>query len=708
MFSVYLGMPIAEKIFSKVNQLWEQGKGKPFCQDEVGFLVFRSNILGSDLRITNFGGGNTSAKTSESDPLTGENVKILWVKGSGGDLGSMNRSGLAALYLEKLERLKGQYRGLAFEDEMVGKFQHCIFDLLPAAPSIDTALHAFLPYNHIDHLHPDSVIAIAAATDGEKICDELYSGEIGWVPWQRPGFDLALKLEAKAKEKNYRGIILAGHGLFTWGNTSEECFFNSIEIIEKAAAFLHANYGNRKPVFGGSGKSGNVESGKETLISEWIPALRGFAGNRERMIGHFSNCPEVLEFVNSNDLRRLAKLGTSCPDHFLRTKIRPLVLDLPKELSQNSNAFIRKEFEEYRKDYTSYYQRCKNPDSPDMRDPNPVVILCPGVGMITFAKNKQTARVAAEFYINAINVIKGAEAISTYEGLSEREAFHIEYWLLEEAKLRRQPIEKTLSRKIALITGGASGIGKAIAKKFLEEGACVVISDINRSLLSDVADELESVSGKDNIRSVESDVRNPEFVAKSFQQAATEFGGIDILVNSAGLARSNSVTETSSEEWDLLHDVMVKGQFLCCKEAVKIMKKQSQGGDIVNIVSKNALVSGPKNVAYGSAKAAQLHMSRLLAAELGTDQIRVNVVNPDAVIRGSNIWQDGWAEARAKAYGISVDELPAHYAKRTLLNAEIHAEDIANAVFVFVGGSLNKSTGNVLNVDGGLPEGFVR
>lgn len=695
-------MAIAEKNFTNVNYLWDGAKGNELAGDEVGLLIYRSNMLGADLRITNFAGGNTSVKTNEKDPLTGEDVQVLWVKGSGGDIGSMKRDGLASLYLGKLESLKKQYRGLEFEDEMVGKFAHCIFNLNPRAPSIDTALHGFLPYKHIDHLHPDALIALAAAADGEKICEELFEGTLGWLPWQRPGFDLALQLEAKAAEKDYRGIILGGHGLFTWGETSEECYMNSLEVIEKAANYLDENYGKKRAVFGGASVESKSADDRANVVTELMPTLRGLASSHKLMVGHFTDDERVLEFVNSNDLGKLAPLGTSCPDHFLRTKIRPLVI------GTSAHEHISTLFEDYRKDYAAYYERCKNPSSPKMRDANPVVILKPGVGMFTFAKNKQTARVASEFYINAINVMRGAEAVSDYVGLPEQEAFNIEYWLLEEAKLQRQPKEKPLSRKVALITGAASGIGRATAEKFLAEGACVVVADVASDRLETTRKELEGAFGKDNVRGMSFDLRESGATERAFNAFVREFGGIDILVNSAGLARSNPLTETSEEEWRLLHEVMVQGQFLACREAAKIMKKQGTGGDIVNIVSKNALVSGPKNVAYGSAKAAQLHMSRLLAAELGPDKIRVNVVNPDAVIRGSNIWEDGWAQARAEAYGISVDELPAHYAKRTLLNEAILPEDIAEAVFAFVGGTMTKSTGNILNVDGGLPGAFPR
>ncbi len=693
----------------EIPNIWNKEKEKSFNNDQVDLLIYRSNLLGSDLRVTNYGGGNTSCKTIEKDPLTGEETEIMWVKGSGGDIGTLKRNGLAGLYMNRLQDLKKIYRGLEHEDEMVGLFNHCIYDLDSRAPSIDTPLHAFLPFKHIDHLHADSLISIAAAEDGEKITKELFDGELSWVPWQRPGFDLALKLEKSlADNPGIRGIVLGGHGLFTWGDTAEECYKNSLDVINKAAIYLEEHYGKKRPVFGGEKIKSLKPAERLDQAAAIAPILRGLASGYSRMVGHFTDNEKVLEFINSKDLDKLAPLGTSCPDHFLRTKIKPLVLDLPsnQDLSdgQKIKDMLSQAFADYRDDYKDYYEKHKRSNSPAMRDPNPVVILWPGVGMFSYAKNKQTARVASEFYTNAINVMKGAEAISSYVSLPLQEAFDIEYWLLEEAKLQRMPKEQPLSRKVALVTGSGGGIGKAIAEKFIQEGAAVIFSDINEELLNEIKKEYTS----DQAIVTKLNVTDQQSIAQAFKEAALAFGGIDILVNSAGLALSKPLLDHTEEDWDRLNDIMVKGQFLMCKEVAKVMKAQVLGGDIVNIASKNALVSGPNNVAYGTAKSAQAHMSRLLAAELGPDKIRVNVVNPDAVIRNSNIWQSGWAAGRAKAYGITVDELPAFYAKRTLLNEELLVDDIANGVFVFVSGMLSKSTGNILNVDGGVAAAFVR
>ncbi|HEX7016308.1 MAG TPA: bifunctional aldolase/short-chain dehydrogenase [Cyclobacteriaceae bacterium] len=702
-------MQIATKTFKYVDYLWEKDKEAALGDDEVGLLIYRSNILGADLRITNYGGGNTSCKTVERDPLTGKPVDVMWVKGSGGDIGTLTRKGLAGLYLDKLRALKNIYRGLEFEDEMVNLFNHCIFDLESKAPSIDTPLHAFLPFKHIDHLHPDAAIAIAASKDGEAITRELFDNQLAWVPWQRPGFDLGLQLEKAVNENpGIRGIMLGGHGLFTWGETSYECYVNSLEVIDKASAFLNENYGKRRPVFGGVDVQSLEPKARRKQAARLAPVLRGLASAYARMVGHFTDDERVLEFINSKDLRKLAPLGTSCPDHFLRTKIRPLVLDLPAAADLTDLAEVRKKlevpFENYRKEYAAYYEQHKRPGSPAMRDPNPVIILWPGVGMFSFSKDKQTARVASEFYINAINVMKGAEAVSEYVALPLQEAFDIEYWLLEEAKLQRMPKEKPLSRKIVYVTGGAGGIGKAIATKLASEGACVFIADLHEDRLREAVGEFSRDAGAGSVV----DVTDENSVRQSIIEACLAFGGVDIVVNCAGLAISKPLQQTTSADWDLLNDVIVKGQFEVSKAAVEVLRAQGLGGDIVNIVSKNALVSGPNNVAYGTAKAAQIHMSRLLAAELGKDKIRVNVVNPDAVIEGSKIWEGEWAQGRAKAYGVTVEELPAFYAKRTILNEIISVDDIANGVFVLVGGNLNKSTGNVINVDGGVAAAFVR
>lgn len=698
--------------FNHVSYLWDEKKASELKGDEVGLLIYRSNLLGADLRLTNYGGGNTSCKVASKDPLTGESTNVMWIKGSGGDLGTLKKSGLAALYVDRLNSLKKIYRGLAHEDEMVDLFNHCIYDLSSKAPSIDTPLHGFLPFKHIDHLHPDAAIAIAASKDGKKITEELFNGTIGWVDWQRPGFDLGLKLQ-KCLEENpgIRGIMLGSHGLFTWGDTAYESYVNTLEVIERCSEYLASNVGKHRPVFGGN-KIASLPAGeRKKKASALAPVLRGFCSSQTRMIGHFTDDDRVLEFINSKDLEKLGPLGTSCPDHFLRTKISPMILSLQPDADVNNVPAIKEkllpQFEAYRQMYRDYYEACKHPNSPALRDANPVVILYPGVGMFTFAKDKQTARVAAEFYINAINVMKGAEAISEYTSLPRQEAFNIEYWLLEEAKLQRMPKPKALSGRIALITGSAGGIGKAIAKKFLDEGACVVVNDNDAARLEKSQEEYKTY-GKDNVTSIVLDVLNSTDIQNAFDLAALAFGGVDIVVNCAGLSISKTLEEHTEKDWDILYDVLVKGQFLVTQAGVNIMRKQAIGGDVINIVSKNALVSGPNNAAYGSAKAAQLHLSRLNAAELGAHKIRVNVVNPDAVISDSKIWEGTWAEGRAKAYGVAVADLPAFYAKRTLLNEIILPEDIANACFAVVGGLLNKSTGNVLNVDGGVAAAFVR
>jgi len=705
-------MSVATTKFNYVSYLWDESKAASMAGDEVALLIYRSNLLGADLRLTNYGGGNTSCKAIAKDPLTGKETEVMWVKGSGGDLGTLKKSGLAALYVDRLRNLKNVYRGIRFEDEMVELFNHCIYDLHSKAPSIDTPLHAFLPFNHIDHLHPDAAIAIAAAKDGKKITNDLFKGEIGWVEWQRPGFDLGLKLKQCLDENpGIRGIMLGSHGLFTWGDTAYESYLNTLEVIETCAAYIEEAT-KRKKTFGGLKIQSVAKPNRIAQAATLAPILRGFCSSQTRMIGHFTDDDRVLEYINSNDLDRLAPLGTSCPDHFLRTKISPLVLELsPTENLANTTAIkdrLRPQFEAYRKLYAEYYNKCKHENSPAMRDANPVVILYPGVGMFTFAKDKQTARVAAEFYINAINVMRGAEAISSYTSLPRQEAFNIEYWLLEEAKLQRMPKPKPLSGKVALITGSAGGIGKAIAKKFAEEGACIVVNDNDVGRLDLAREEFNSKYGKDVFTTAVLDVTDKQTIENAFKVAALYFGGVDVVINNAGLSISKKIEDHEEKDWDLLYDVLVKGQFLVSQAGVEVMRKQETGGDILNIVSKNALVSGPDNAGYGSAKAAQLHLSRLNAAELGKDKIRVNVVNPDAVISDSKIWAGGWAEGRAKAYGITVEELPAFYAKRTLLNEIIYPEDIANACFLFVGGLLNKSTGNVLNVDGGLAAAFAR
>lgn len=696
------------KTFKYVDYLWDENKAASLGDDQVALFLYRSNILGADLRITNYGGGNTSCKTIEKDPLTNEEVEVMWVKGSGGDIGTLTRKGIAGLYTERLRNLKNVYGGLADEDRMVGLFDHCIFDLDSKAPSIDTPLHGLLPFKHIDHLHPDALIAVAAAKDSEKITKEIWGDTMGWVPWQRPGFDLGLQLEkCLADNPGIRGIVLGSHGLFTWGDTSYECYINSLEVIETASEYIVKKIEENGQVFGGQKVESLPADERKNKAAQLMPLLRGLASSENRMVGHFTDSDVVLEYINSNDLERLAPLGTSCPDHFLRTKIQPLVLTLDKnEDLSDSKAILDKLnplFEQYRQEYKEYYETCKHPNSPAMRDPNPVIIIYPGVGMFSFSKDKQTTRVANEFYLNAINVMRGAEAISEYTSLPRQEAFDIEYWLLEEAKLQRMPKEKPLSRKVAIVTGAGGGIGQAIADKMVAEGAVVVFTDLNQ----EAVDSVTSKYSKDQAVAVPCDVTSEEAIANAFKETVLAFGGVDIIVHSAGLAISKSLEDTTTKDWDLLENVLVKGQFMMAKSGAEILKKQNLGGDIVNIASKNGLVAGPNNVAYGTAKAAQQHMTRLLAAELATDKIRVNVVNPDGVIVGSKIWEGSWAEGRAKANGISVEELPAFYAKRNLLNEIILPEDIANGVFACVA-ILDKTTGNIINVDGGMANAFPR
>ena len=698
----------AKRKYKFVNYLWDDKKAKLLGDDQVSLFLYRSNILGQDLRITNYGGGNTSCKTIEKDPITNLDVEVMWIKGSGGDIGTLKRDGIAGLYNQRLHDLKKVYRGLEYEDEMVALFNHCIYDLKSRAPSIDTPLHGLLPFKHIDHLHPDALIAIAAAEDSEKITKEIWGDTMGWVPWQRPGFDLGLQLEKCLNENpSIRGIVLGSHGVFTWGETSYESYINSLEVIEAASHYIEDKVAKNSSVFGGQKIKSLPDEKRKEKAAQLAPILRGLCSSENMMIGHFTDDEKVLEYINSNDLERLAPMGTSCPDHFLRTKIKPLILNLTPEQDLSDKQMvldkISDSFEQYRDDYREYYHSCKHKDSPAVRDANPVVILYPGVGMFTFAKNKQTARVACEFYINAINVMRGAEAISKYTSLPRQEAFNIEYWLLEEAKLQRQPKEKPLSRKVALVTGSGGGIGRAIADKLIAEGANVVFTDISKKYLEEATLNYSS----DQAIGCQCDVTKAESLEDAIQETCLQFGGLDIVVHSAGLAISKPLVDTTEADWNLLQNVLVKGQFLLSKLAARIMKIQGLGGSIVNIASKNGLVSGPNNVGYGTAKAAQMHLSRLLAAELASDQIRVNTINPDGVIVGSKIWEGEWAKGRAKAYGITVEELPAYYAKRNLLNKIIKPEDIANGVFALLA-LLDKSTGNTINVDGGMANAFVR
>ena len=683
-----------------VPSLWDDTKAANL--DEPGLLLYRSNLLGADLRITNFGGGNTSAKVLAKDPLTGESVTVLWVKGSGGDIGSMKLDGFATLYMDKLDSLKGLYKTLDQEDAMVHALNHCIFDLNPRAPSIDTCLHGYVPYAHVDHVHSDAVIAIAASEDSERLTKEIFGDEMGYLPWQRPGIDLGIKLGEMAKKNpQFVGVVLGSHGLFTWGRTAKECYDTTLRIINKAAVGLERT--REKPTFKGAKVQSLSDAERRAVALRLLPEIRGRISKHERKIGHFVDSPEVMEFVNSHMLEELAPLGTSCPDHFLRTKIRPLIV--PHDADSASLDTL---IEGYRADYAAYYERCKHPDSPKLRDPNAVIYLVPRVGMMSFAKDKATARIAAEFYVNAINVMRGASGVSSYKGLPEQEAFNIEYWLLEEAKLARMPKPKSLAGRVAFITGGAGGIGSAIASKMLSEGACVVLADIDQASLDEVTAGFAKTYGRDNVRGVKMDVTSEAAVMAAMEETAFAFGGVDIVVNNAGITISAPVEETTLDLWNKNQAVMGAGYFLVGREGYKLLKRQNLGGSMIFICSKNAVAASPGASAYCAVKAAELHLARCMALEGAPFGIRVNVVNPDAVLRGSKIWQGPWRQQRAASLKITEDELEEHYRKRSLLQRSVYPEDIAEGVYFFASDLSNKSTGNFLNVDAGNAASFTR
>jgi rhamnulose-1-phosphate aldolase/alcohol dehydrogenase len=670
-------------------------------------LVARSNRLGADPRNTNYAGGNTSAKGTATDPVTQQLVDLVWVKGSGGDLGTLTEKGLAVLRQDRLNALVEVYPGVDREDEMVAAFDYCLHGKGGAAPSIDTAMHGLVDAPHVDHLHPDSGIALATAADGEKLTAECFGDRVVWVPWRRPGFQLGLDI-AQVKKDNPQaiGVILGGHGITAWGDTSAECEANSLDIIRTAEAFL-AERGRPEPF-------GAVVPGFEALpvaerrerAAALAPVIRGLASTDNPQVGHFNDSDVVLEFTARERLAELAALGTSCPDHFLRTKVRPLVLDLPVTASiEEASLRLRELHLQYREDYAAYYDRHASPDSPPMRGADPAIVLVPGVGMFSFGKDKQTARVAGEFYVNAINVIRGAEAVSTYAPIDEREKFRIEYWALEEAKLQRMPKPKPLATRVAFVTGGGSGIGKAIAQRLAAEGACVVVADLDLAAAEAVAKEIGTT---DHAVAVGADVSDGAAVAKAMQEAVLAFGGVDLVVNNAGLSISKPLLETTEKDWDLQHDVMAKGSFLVSRAAAKVLIDQGIGGDIVYISSKNAVFAGPNNVAYGAAKADQAHQVRLLAAELGEYGIRVNGVNPDGVVRGSGIFAKGWGAKRAAVYGVPESELGAYYAQRTLLKREVLPEHVAAAVFTLAAGDLSHTTGLHVPVDAGVAAAFLR
>ncbi|WP_417670034.1 bifunctional rhamnulose-1-phosphate aldolase/short-chain dehydrogenase [Roseibium sp.] len=693
---------------SRLQNLWDDQKASSMSESEL--LLYRSNLLGSDKRITNYGGGNTSAKVLEKDPLTGKEVEVLWVKGSGGDVGTIKMDGFATLYMDKLNALKGVYRGVEFEDEMVGYLPHCTFNLNPRAASIDTPLHAYVPKRHVDHMHPDAIIAIAAASDSKALTQEIFGADIGWLPWKRPGYELGLWLEKFCKENpDARGVVLESHGLFTWADDAKACYETTIEIINKAIAWFETKTAG-KAAFGGSKCHAMSPAERRDVAARLMPAIRGMVSGKQHMVGHFDDSDVVLEFVCSNDMDALAALGTSCPDHFLRTKIRPLVVDFDPQKPDvdGTLAGLADAVAAYRDDYAAYYERCKRADSPALRDPNAVVYLIPGVGMITFANDKATARISGEFYTNAINVMRGASSVSTYCGLPEQEAFDIEYWLLEEAKLQRMPKPKSLAGKIALVTGGAGGIGSATAERFLREGACVVLADIDAEALKAAGDNLAGRYSTDVVRTVSMDVTSEEAVAASFAGAALEFGGVDILVSNAGIASSAPVEETTLDLWNKNMSILSTGYFLVSREAFGVMKAQGIGGSIIFIGSKNGLAASPGASAYCTAKASELHLARCLALEGAPDGIRVNVVNPDAVLRGSKIWSGDWLKERAEAYGKDTSELEEHYRQRSLLKRSVLPEDIAEATYFFASEASAKSTGNIINVDAGNVQAFTR
>jgi len=684
--------------------LWDEAHAATLTPE--GRLLYRSNLLGADKRITNFGGGNTSAKLEEPDPITGEVTTVLWVKGSGGDLGSIAAGGFARLRLERLRALGARFGGPTDEDLMAGLYAHAAFEPDTRAPSIDTPLHALLPFRHIDHVHPDAVIALAASSGGEAAAREIYGEAVGWTPWLRPGFELALRLKALVDAKpDLRGVIMAGHGLISWGETSEACYANTLGLIGRAADYLNDRLAHA-PAFGGEKTARLPPTERAKAAAALAPQLRALAGDAPRKILHFDDSPETMEFVGSHDAARLAALGTSCPDHFLRTKIKPLLID-PQQLAQGGAAYLASAFEAYRADYGAYYGRCRRPDSPPIRDANPVVVLHPQVGMFTLAKDKATARIASEFYRNAINVMRGASAIGDYLGLPEQEAFDIEYWALEEAKLRRMPPPLPLDGRIALITGGAGGIGRASAERLLADGACVVLADIDPGALEQAESDLAARFGADRVRQTLMDVTDEAAVAAGAAFAAREFGGLDILVANAGIASAAPIEETTLAIWRRNHDVLAEGYFLVAREAFPLMK--ALGGSIVFVGSKNALAAAVNASAYASAKAAAVHLARCLALEGAPHGIRVNVVNPDAVIRGSRIWDGEWRKERADAYGVDPGEaLEAHYRDRSLLKREVLPEDVAEAVAFFASERSSKSTGNMLNVDAGNAQAFTR
>jgi rhamnulose-1-phosphate aldolase/alcohol dehydrogenase len=673
----------------------------------VAELIRRSNRLGSDRRNTNYGGGNTSAKAVVEDPASGDDVELMWVKGSGGDLATLSADGLSALVVERLRGLKEMYSGEEQEDELHELLDLCRFGQGGASPSIDTSMHGLLRAAHVDHLHPDAVIALAAAADGEELTKQCFGEEVAWVPWRRPGFELALRIERIHDSRpGLKGVVLGGHGLTTWGRTSQECERNSLDLIRRAEEFI-SSQGRPEPLGGLRQGFGPLPERERRLRAAALaPVLRELASSERPAVGHWIDSEPLLDFIARQAAPRVVRLGTSCPDHLIRTKVRPLLLDLPTDTPLEALiARLRELHREYQADYLAYYERYADHTTPPMRGADPAIFLVPGVGMFSFGGDSQTARVAGEFYVAAVNAIRGAEALSTYAPVSEAEKFRIEYWVLEERKLQRRPKPKPLTGKIALVTGAGSGIGRAIAVRLREEGAVVAVTDIDGNAAHTVS---EALGAGDHAIGIQVDVSDERAVQASIDQMVTRFGGVDIVVNSAGLSISRALLETTVEDWDRQHDVMARGSFLVSKHAARVMIAQRRGGDIVYIVSKNAVVAGPNNLAYGSAKASQAHQVRLLAAELGEHGIRVNGINPDAVVQGSGIFAGGWGAERARIYGVAEDELGRFYASRTLLKREVLPEHVANAAFCLVSGELTHTTGLIVPVDAGIVAAFLR
>jgi len=686
---------------------WKDEEAAGLSEPEL--LLYRSHLLGSDLRITNYGGGNTSAKIVMPDPLTGASVDVLWVKGSGGDVGSITLDGFATLYMDKLLALRTRYRGSAHEDEMVDFLPHCTFNLNPRAASIDTAPHGFIAHRHIDHMHPDAIIAIAAAAGGERITREIFGDEIGWVPWQRPGFELGLIVGRMADEHPaMRGLVLGGHGLVTWGPTSRECYRTTLRVIQQATDWLRTH--SRPAPFGAPAVAPLADAERQALLTDVAPALRGLLSAEVPKVMHYVDSPAVLEFVGASRAEELAARGTTCPDHFLRTRVRPLFVPFApgREGAQDLLARVPPLLARYREEYVAYYERCRRPDSPAMRDPYPVIVLVPGLGLLSFQQDTQTARVAAEFFINTINVVRWAEGVDQYVAIPEQEAFNIEYWRLEEAKLRRLPKPKSLRGRIAFVTGAAGGIGGAAARRLLAEGAAVVLTDIDQTALDAAVDDCVRAHGADRVRGVACDVTDQASVERAMAHAAREFGGLDILVLSAGVASASPIEDTSLDLWRRTMEILATGYFLTARDGFRLMKRQGRGGSIVVVGSKNALVASPGAAAYCAAKAAALHLARSLAVEGAPHGIRVNVVNPDAVIRGSRIWSGAWRAERAASNQIPEAQVEEFYRQRSLLKRSVYPEDVAEAIYFFASDASAKSTGNILNVDAGQLAAFPR